>query len=135
MTYQLNHCDLPVQKAGQAVGAALLQPPLPSNIAPTLQGGTASAVPVRLLQIWTLVRASGGAARVAGGGAGSMRTGTAAPTSRLPGVLPNQRRVLRRPLVARNALRKRSMQRNAASPHYLFRRRAASVVPCERMRI
>lgn len=55
MTHQSNHRDLPVQKAGQAIGAALLQPSLPRN---TLNFAAT---------------ASGGAARVAGGDPGAGR--------------------------------------------------------------
>ncbi len=117
MTHHSNHRDLPVQKAGQAVGAALLQPPLPRN------------------SLNFEAMASGGAARVAGGDPGSTKTGTAAPASGFPGVLPNQRRVLRHPPVERNILGQRSMQRIAVSQHYLFRRRTAPAVSCDFLRI
>ncbi len=131
MTHQSDHRDLPVQKAGQAVGAALLQPPLPSNIATTVREGAASAVPARPLRIWTFVLALGDAVRVAGGGPGSRKTGTAAPASCRPGVLPNQRRVLCHLPVARNILRQRSMQRITVSLHHLFPGRRLRPCPAD----
>ena len=115
MTHQLNHRDLPVQKAGQAVGAALLLPSLPRN---TLNSEAL---------------APGDAARVAGRDPETRKTGTAAPASCLPGVLPNQRRVLCHLAAARNTLRQRSMQRIAVSPHYLFCGPTASAVPYARV--
>jgi hypothetical protein len=47
-------------------------------------------------------------------------TGTAALAFCLPGVLPTQRRILRHLPAARISPRQRSMQRKAASLHYLF---------------
>ncbi len=84
MTHKSNHLDFPVQKAGQAVGAALLQQPLLRTISS---------------------RTEGGAVRVAGGDATSKKTSTAALVSFRPGLLPNHRRAPCHPRFCRGHLR------------------------------
>jgi len=94
MTHNSNHRDLPVQKAGQAVGAALPFQPLPSTISykilRTLLRQTKATAPEIL---------KGGAVRVAGGELLSKKTSTAARVS-CRDLLPIQRRAPRHPASA-----------------------------------
>lgn len=52
MSHQLNRCNSPAQKAGQAVGAALPLPLLPRISALVLREGTASPVPKKGPKRW-----------------------------------------------------------------------------------
>jgi hypothetical protein len=98
MTHKSNRCNLPMQKAGQAVGAALLQQPLPSNTGQTLTGGSV---------------------RVAGGETMSEKTSTAALDSLRRGPLQNQRRAPRHPAGASSSGMHRAMQRITRMLHYM----------------
>ncbi|MGB9432670.1 MAG: hypothetical protein WBQ89_10545, partial [Candidatus Acidiferrum sp.] len=98
MTHKSNRCNLPMQKAGQAVGAALRQQPLPSNTGQTLTGGSV---------------------RVAGGETMSEKTSTAALDSLRRGPLQNQRRAPRHPAGASSSGMHGAMQRNAGMLHYM----------------
>jgi len=115
MTHQSIHLDFPVQKAGQAVGTALPNQPLPRYRSSRFRQGTASAVPEQGPEHSALATEvpTGGSVRVAGGETMSKKTSTAALDSFCQGSLPIQRRAPHHPARARISGKNRSMQQSA----------------------